>query len=346
VTSTNAPTTGDQQAVPRVVAIVGPTASGKTALAIALAERFGGEIVNADSRQVYRFMDIGTAKPTPEEQARIPHHLIDIRYPDEPFGLAEFLDEASRAIIDITRRMRLPIVAGGTGQYVRALLHGWRAPAVPPDPTYRAHLAARAATAGPDALHTELAAADPQAAAAIDPRNVRRVIRALEVIHHTGRPFSAQQGRGVPPFSSLVIGLALRRETLYARIDARVEAMFAAGLVEEVRGLLARGYSCAQPALNAIGYVEVCGYLRGNLTLAAAMERTKTGTHRLARTQANWFRRSDPAIHWLDAEHGLPARAAAALVQSWLASPNPLTPPPALLPAGTQAEEAREASRE
>lgn len=306
--------------LPRILVIVGPTASGKTALAIALAERFGGEIVSADSRQIYRFMDIGTAKPTAHEQRRVRHHLIDIRAPDDPFGLPDFLSEASRAILDITQHQRLPIVAGGTGQYVRALLDGWRAPTVPPDADLRARLEARAAVEGAATLHRELAAADPQAAAAIDARNVRRVIRALEVIRHTGQPFSAQKGRGAQPFRALVIGLALSRETLYKRIDARVDAMFASGLMEEVRGLLARGYSCELPALNSIGYVEVCGYLRGDLTLAEAVARTKTGTHRLARTQANWFRRSDPAIHWLDAEHGIPVAEAERLARGWLAA--------------------------
>jgi tRNA dimethylallyltransferase len=304
----------------RIIAVVGPTASGKTALAIALAERFGGEIVNADSRQIYRLMEIGTAKPTAEEQRRVPHYLIDIRSPDEPFGLAEFLGEANRAIGDITQRGRLPVVAGGTGQYVRALLYGWQAPAVPPDAEFRARMEGRAAAEGGQVLHAELAAADPEAARSIDARNVRRVIRALEVIHHTGRPFSAQQGRGAPPFRSLVIGLALSREALYHRIDARVDAMFAAGLVEEVQGLLEQGYACDLPALNSIGYAQVCGYLRGDLTLSEAVARTKTGTHRLARTQANWFRRSDPAIHWLDAEHGPPAEAAAALIDGWLST--------------------------
>jgi tRNA dimethylallyltransferase len=304
--------------IPSIVVVVGPTASGKTALAVELAERFGGEVVNADSRQVYRFMDIGTAKPTAAERVRAPHHLIDIRNPDEPFGLADFLDAARQAIGDITSHGRLPIVAGGTGQYVRALLDGWQAPRVPPDPALRAALTALAEVEGADALHAELSAVDPVAAAGIDPRNVRRVVRALEVVRRSGRPFSEQRRKGKPPFRALVLGLALSRETLYARIDRRVDAMFAAGLVEEVQGLLARGYGCALPALNSIGYVEVCGFLAGHLTLSEAVVRTKTGTHRLARTQGAWFRRSDPAIHWLDAEARLPIEQAAAIVDVFL----------------------------
>lgn len=308
------PSTRKPDARPAVVVVVGPTASGKSDLAVALAERFDGEIVNADSRQVYRGMDIGTAKPPPEVRARIPHHLIDIRNPDEPFSLHDFLSLADAAVRDICRRGRLPFVVGGTGQYVWALVEGWQAPPVPPDPVFRAELAARAARDGGAALYAELMALDPAAAQAIDPRNVRRVIRALEVIRATGRPFSAQRSKGKSPYRALVLGLRLSRETLYRRIDRRVEEMFASGLVEEVRRLVAAGYSCDLPAMRSIGYAEVCGYLRGDRTLAEAVAQVKTATHRLARMQANWFRASDPRIHWLDAEAGLPVAEAAELV--------------------------------
>ncbi len=304
---------GEAPERPEIVAVVGPTAAGKTALATTLAERCDGEIVNADSRQVYRGMDIGTAKPPPDIRARVPHHLIDIRDPDEPFGLHDFLLLADAAIRDIARRGRLPLVVGGTGQYVWALVEGWRAPPVPPNPTLRAELAERAAREGAAALHAELAALDPDAARTIDPRNVRRIIRALEVIRATGRPFSAQRGKA-PPYRALLIGLRVSRETLYRRIDERVEEMFASDLVEEVRRLVAAGYRCDLPAMRSIGYAEVCGYLRGELTLAEAVARTKTATHRLARMQANWFRPTDPRIHWLDAEAGLPVEPAADLV--------------------------------
>jgi len=299
---------------PEIVVIVGPTAAGKTALAVALAERCDGEIVNADSRQIYRGMDIGTAKPPPELRAHIPHHLIDIRDPDEPFGLHDFLLLANAAIQDIARRGRLPLVVGGTGQYIRALVEGWHAPPVPPDPALRAELAARAAREGGAALYAELVALDPVAAQTIDPRNVRRVIRALEVIRATGRPFSTQRSKEKPPYRALLIGLRVSRETLYRRIDRRVEEMFASGLVEEVRRLVAAGYGCDLPAMRSIGYAEVCGYLRGELTLAEAVARTKTATHRLARMQANWFRLTDARIHWLDAEATLPVEPAVELV--------------------------------
>lgn len=301
----------------QLIAVVGPTASGKTALAVGLAEQLGGEVVNADSRQVYRYMDIGTAKPTPVERARAPHHLTDICDPDEPFGLADFLAAAGRTIDDITRRTRLPVVAGGTGQYVRALIEGWQAPPVAPDPGLRGELTERAERDGPAALHTELATRDPEAAAAIHPRNVRRVVRALEVVRATGQPFSQQRRRGEAPYRALMLGLALTRETLYRRIDERVDRMFAAGLVDEVRRLLALGYGRDLPAMNSIGYAQVCSFLAGDLTLAEAIARTKTGTHRLARTQANWFRRDDARIRWLDAEHGPPVAAAVAAVREW-----------------------------
>lgn len=313
--SETCPSSGEPDVRPAIVVIVGPTASGKTDLAVALAERFGGEIVNADSRQVYRGMDIGTAKPSPAVRARIPHHLVDIRNPDEPFSLHDFLVLADAAIRDICRRGRLPFVVGGTGQYVWALVEGWHAPPVAPDPELRAELAARAAREGAATLHAELAALDPAAAQSIDPRNVRRVIRALEVIHVTGRLFSAQRRRAGAPYRTLVLGLRLSRETLYRRIDRRVEVMFASGLVDEVQRLLAAGYGCDLPALRSIGYAEVCSYLRGDRTLAEAIAQTKIATHRLARMQANWFRASDPRIHWLDAETGPPVAEAAELVR-------------------------------
>lgn len=301
-----------------VIAVVGPTASGKTALALEIAEQMGGEIVNADSRQVYRHMDIGTAKPSADELARVPHHLIDIRDPDEPFGLAEFLDVAGHAIRDITSRGRLPLIAGGTGQYVRALLEGWQAPAVPPDPAFRQALEERAASGEGEALYVELAAADPEAAASIDRRNTRRVIRALEVIRATGRPFSQQRGRSQPPYRVLQIGVAWSRQDLYARIDRRVDEMFAAGLVDEVRALRSMGYACHLPALDSIGYAEVCDYLAGARTLAEAAAHAKTATHRLARTQANWFRRTDPRIHWVDGASGRLVDEAVAAVDAFL----------------------------
>lgn len=303
---------------PRIIVIGGPTASGKTALGLALAERFHGEIINADSRQIYRHMDIGTAKPSPAERALARHHLIDIRDPDEPFSLVDFLSLAQAAVLDITSRSGLPIVVGGTGQYIRALTEGWEAPELPPDPALRARLIARAEEIGPGGLHAELTVHDPESAARIDARNVRRVVRALEVLYATGRPASEQQQKGSPPYDALVLALSVPRTDLYARIDRRVDVMFEIGLVAEVESLRARGFHCGLPSMSSIGYAQVCGFLDGVLTLAEAVERTKTATHRLARAQGAWFRVGDPAIRWLDGAAALPVEAAVALCEQFL----------------------------
>jgi tRNA dimethylallyltransferase len=285
----------------RLIAIVGATATGKTALAIALAQRRDGEIVNADSRQVYRGMDIGTAKPTPAEQAAAPHHLIDVADPDETMTLARYIDLANAALDDIWSRERQPIVAGGTGQYVWALLEGWRVPRVPPDRDLRARLEAQAERDGAESVAALLRQIDPASADAIDHRNVRRVIRAIEVTRATGRPFSAWQQRDAPVWEVVTLGLRLDRVALYARIDARVDAMLTGGLVGEVRALNAAGYGCDLPPMASIGYREVCEHLAGRLSLAEAAARIKTETHRLARMQHAWFREGDARIHWLDA---------------------------------------------
>lgn len=290
----------------RLVAIVGPTATGKTALAVALAGPLGGEVVGADSRQVYRYMDVGTAKPTAEERAAVPHHLIDVVNPDEEFNLAQYLERASAALADIWSRGRVALLVGGTGQYVWALLEGWKVPRLPPQTELRRSLEERAAREGAEVLHRELAAVDPKAAGGIDPRNVRRVIRALEVYHTTGRPISYWQEKGPPPWETLVLGLTCPRDELYRRIDARVDAMMQAGLVEEVRGLQAMGYGPSLPAMSGIGYREVCQYLADELDLTTAVARIKTATHRLARQQSTWFRRDDGRIRWLPAEDPLP----------------------------------------
>lgn len=307
---------GDAQR--RLVAIVGPTGTGKSALAIALARRFDGEVVNADSRQVYVGMDIGTAKPSPEERAQVPHHLFDIARPDEPFSLGRWLELARRALEDIWSRGRLPLLVGGTGQYVWALLEGWTVPRVPPRPELRRLLEERARREGVDSLYRELTQRDPQAAAFIDPRNLRRVVRALEVMEATGRPFSEQRQRAGPSVPCLVIGLWLPRPELYRRTDQRVEEMVRRGLVEEVRRLLAAGYSPGLPAMSSIGYKEVCQHLQGEISLAEAVERIKTGTHRLVRHQENWFRRSDRRIRWLRADDPALVERAAALMEELL----------------------------
>ncbi len=296
-------------ASPLLIALVGPTAVGKTALAIALAERLrvAGddadrvvEAVAADSRQIYRLMDIATAKPTPAERAELPHHLIDVVWPDEPYTLAQYQHAAQAAIADIHARGGIPVLVGGTGLYVRAVVDGLAIPEVAPNPELRAELEAEAAANGAEMLHARLAALDPTYAARVAPTNVRRVIRALEVCLTTGQPFSAQQGARPTPYRTLTLGLNMDRAALYARADARIDAMLAAGLVAETEALMARGYGWELPAMSSLGYREVGAYLRGELTLAEAIERFKLATHAYIRRQLTWFR-PDARIHWLDA---------------------------------------------
>ncbi len=307
---------------PPLIAIVGPTGVGKTALAVRLAQTFDGEIVSADSRQFYRGMDKGTAKPTPQEQAAARHHLIDIADPDETVGLAEFQAVAAAAIADIHGRGKLPLLVGGTGQYVRAVLEGWSVPQVPPDEALRERLYARAAAAGDAALHAELQGVDPVAAERIDPRNVRRVVRALEVFYTTGQPISAAQTRTPPPYRTLMLGLRLDRPLLYERIDARIDRMLAEGLEAEVRGLVARGYGFDLPAMSALGYGEFAPVLGGEATAEEAAALIKRHTRRFVRQQGAWFSAHDPRIQWLDAATD-PYPAAAALVRAWLSEDTP-----------------------
>ena len=283
---------------PPLVVIAGPTAVGKTAVAIGLARAFDGEIVSADSRQLYRGLTIGTAKPAREEQLAASHHLIDILDPDEDFSLAQYVALARATIGAIHERGRLPLLVGGTPLYVNAVVEGWRVPPAPPDRALRAALEAEAARDGLAVLAERLARIDPVAAAR-SAGNRRRIIRALEVYLLTGLPMSAQEGKDPPPFCILQLALTLARPALHARIDARVERMIAAGLVGEVAALLARGYSPSLPALSGIGYAEIVAYLRGETTLAEATARIKTNTHRYVRHQETWLRRNG-ALEWFD----------------------------------------------
>ena len=301
-----------------LIVIVGPTAVGKTALSLHLAEVFEGEIVSADSRLFYRGMDVGTAKPTPEERARVPHHLVDIAAPDETVGLAEFQEQAYAAIRDIHARGKLPLLVGGTGQYVRAVVQGWRVPRVPPDPALRARLEAQAEREGGAALHGRLAELDPKAAERLDPRNVRRVIRALEVCLITGRPISEQQGKQPPPYRILQIGLTMERAALYARVDRRVEAMMAAGLEDEVRRLVEAGYAWDLPAMSGLGYAQFRPYFEGQATLEEVVVEIERATRRFVRHQYNWFRLTDPAIRWFDVA-GMMVGEIERFVRGWLA---------------------------
>ena len=300
-----------------LIVILGPTAVGKTALSLHLAEVFEGEIVSADSRLFYRGMDVGTAKPTPEERARVPHHLVDIAAPDETVGLAEFQEQAYAAIRDIHARGKLPLLVGGTGQYVRAVVQGWRVPRVPPDPALRARLEAQAEREGGAALHARLAELDPKAAERLDPRNVRRVIRALEVCLITGRPISEQQGKQPPPYPILQIGLTMERAALYARVDRRVEAMMAAGLEDEVRCLVEAGYAWDLPAMSGLGYAQFRLYFEGQATLEEVVVEIERATRRFVRHQYNWFRLTDPAIRWFDVSETA-AEEIVQFVASWV----------------------------
>jgi tRNA dimethylallyltransferase len=284
-----------------LIAIVGPTAVGKTGLSIALAEALGAEVVNADSRQVYRGMDIGAGKPSLEERSRVPHHVFDVVDPDADFSLALYLDLAREAIAATHARNRPVILVGGTGQYVWALLEGWRIPRVPPNPQLRRDLQERAERVGAPALHAELAALDPAAAAIIESNNLRRTIRALEVIRATGRPFSEARRAEAPSWDVRTIGLTMERQALYERIDRRVEAQIAAGWPEEVQCLLERGYGPDLPSFASLGYREMTAYVRGEASLEEARARIQLLTRRFARRQYAWFRPNDPRIAWIDA---------------------------------------------
>ena len=288
------------RAHPPLVAIVGPTAAGKSGLALDLSQRFDVEVVSADSRQVYRWMDIGTAKPTPEERAQVPHHLIDVIDPDESFTLAQYQQLAYRAINEVLGRGRRPLLVGGTGQYIRAVLEGWSIPAVPPDADLREQLFAEAEEKGSLSLHGRLHQIDPAAADRIDHRNVRRVVRALEVHMNTGQPISELQRSNPPPYRILCIGLTMPRSQLYERVDARVDAMMDAGLASEVQQLLARGFDCDLPSMSGLGYRELCVFHQGQVPLEEAIRLIKSNTRRFIRHQYNWFHPQDDRIHWFD----------------------------------------------
>ena len=284
----------------RLVAIVGPTATGKSRLALRLAQTFDGEIVSADSRQVYRYMDIGTAKPSRQELSLIPHHLDDIVNPDEDFSLAQYQQLAYRTIDDIQQRNKLALLVGGSGLYVWAVLEGWGIPQIPPDQEFRHSLQEKVAEGGAEELYQELVKTDPVAARRIDRHNVRRLIRALEVSRGAETPFSQLQHKTAPPFNTLIIGLTIDRAELYRRIDLRVDKMIEEGLVEEVRKLVNMGYDFHLPAMSGIGYKQIGTFLKGELTLPAAIQQVKFETHRFVRHQYNWFRLGDNRIQWFD----------------------------------------------
>ena len=275
-----------------MIAIVGPTASGKSALAMRVAERLGGEIVSADSRQVYRHLSIGTAKPTAEERARVRHHLIDVVDPGERYDVLRYQREGRAAMEEIRARGRTALVVGGTGLYVRALLDGLDLASLPHDPAVRARLESE----DPATLHDRLRAIDPEAGSRVDPRNRRRLVRYLEVATIVGGPVSRAHG---PRVAALRIGLRPPREVLVAAIERRVRAMIGAGVLDETRALVARGIDPRLPSMSAHGYVHWAAHLRGDIDLATAIALTARDVRAYSRRQMTWFRR-DPAIRWFD----------------------------------------------
>lgn len=288
---------------PKVIVICGPTGSGKTAAAIRLAVRFNGQIISADSMQIYRYMDIGTAKPTPLEQQRVPHHLIDVVAPDEPFNAARFADMAQNLISRLQPQGRVPFVVGGTGLYIKALLKGLFQ-AEPVDPALRSRLKKEAAAHGAAFLHRRLGECDPVTARRIHPNDTYRILRALEIYELTGQSISQHQsdhGFSEKPFSVLKIGLDIDRIELYERINARVDQMMAAGLLQEVKNLLARGYAPTLKSMQSIGYRHLVDFIEGRLSWPEAIRTFKRDTRRYAKRQLTWFK-ADGEICWVAPE--------------------------------------------
>jgi tRNA dimethylallyltransferase len=262
-------------------------------------------------------MDIGTDKPSKEDRSRVPHHLIDVTDPDQPWSLAIYRREAINAIDAIHQRGRLPMLVGGTGQYVTALLEGWIPPPKSGDPSLRQRLEYYAEQHGSAALHKQLEEVDPTSAAKIDHRNVRRVVRALEIYHITGFPPSQQRSNQPPPYQDLRIGLTLPRPELYARIDTRIDAMLDAGFIAEVEELLERGYAPDLPAMTAIGYRQITDHLRGSISLDEAISQMRKATRQFVRRQSNWFKQDDSRIHWFDVRDDVIDRVES-LIRTWL----------------------------
>ena len=309
----------DSSRIPLVL-ILGPTGVGKTGISIQAAEMLEAEIVCADSRTLYRGMDIGTAKPSLSQRRLVNHHLVDVAWPDETWSLAKFQREAGIRIRDINRRGALPLMVGGTGQYIRAVLEGWRAPPVAGQVKMRSALENWARETGSRGMHRRLEEIDPDAARKIEPNNLRRTIRALEVIFITGRRFSQQSSRQEPVYRILTLGLDMPRPQLYERVDRRIEAMFEAGFVDEVRALLEAGYSPELPAMSAIGYKQVVRYLQGMITIEEARAEMRRATRIYIRRQANWFKRGDPRIRWYPVGERI-AVELTAYIRDWLDNP-------------------------
>ena len=283
----------------RILAIVGPTAVGKTDFAIRIALETHGEIVNTDSRQVYRYMEIGTAKPTPDQRSLVPHHLIDIVDPNDDFSLGLFLNRARCTIKEIVKRSKLPILVGGSGQYIWGILEGWQVPQVPPNTDLRKSLESRIIQEGLAKIYGELAELSPESASRVDPSNPRRIIRALEIYYSSGNKASAYENIP-PPFSINIAGLCLERAKLYRRAENRVDRMIESGWIREVERLLEKGYNVNLPSMSSLGYAEICEHLKGTTTMDEAIDKTKSRTRKFIRHQNSWFKKSDDRINWIE----------------------------------------------
>lgn len=302
--------------VKKLLILVGPTAAGKTELSLVLGELLHGEIVSADSRLFYRGMDIGTAKPTLTDFQRVPHHLINVCPPDRTLTLGEYQQLAYSKIDQVIERNNLPLLVGGTGQYVMAVAEGWGIPRVAPNPLLRDQLLAL----GRAEMNRWLEYLDPAAAEKIDSRNERRVIRALEVALISGYPITELQRKSPPDYDMVWIGLYREREILYQRIDQRVDEMIANGLVDEVNGLRQQGFNRNLPSMSGLGYRQIYAYLEGESTLDEAVQRIKFETHRFARQQSTWFRKNDRRINWFDLDQIDVTKAIIQFAQEWLAN--------------------------
>lgn len=301
-----------------LVVLIGPTAVGKTDVAIELAQTFNAEIISADSRQIYRQMDIGTAKPTAEQQKLAVHHLIDVVNPDEVYNVTDFQHDAAALIDQLHAQNRLPLLVGGTGQYVSALIEGWHFPGVAADPALRAELEYLAETEGWQALLARLREVDPVTAEKIDGRNLRRVIRALEVSLVSGQPYSEFQQKSPPGYQIKTYGLTLAdRATLYTRADQRIDRMLEGGFIEEVQALVAAGYDWKLPSMSALGYLQLGYYLRGEMTLAEATQALTFATHSFIRRQYTWFRKHNTDAMWLESD-GQAAKNMITDIHTWL----------------------------
>ena len=301
-----------------LLVIVGPTAIGKSQFAIDIAQLYSGEIINADSRQIYKLLNIGTSKPNIYDQSIINHHLIDIKYPDENYNLSMFLSDCKNSIEEIENSSKLPILVGGTGQYIWALLENWHPPNIKPDEKLRTNLFKESIEFGKQYLHNKLFNLNPESANKIDPRNTRRVIRAIEVELNKNTidiPTYNDQ-LNIENFKTLIIGLTVNRKILYEKIDLRVDKMIESGWIEETKSILSKGYDMKLPSLSSLGYSEIISYLNRGGDLSEAINRTKFRTHKFARRQYTWFKKSAKRIKWFDIQTEL--NNAKQYINNWL----------------------------